>query len=170
MAFIVEDGTGLTDSTSYVSLEESNDYNTDFGNTSWSALTDAEKQTALIKGTQFIDNQYIFPGIKSTYDQALNWPRYEAYDCEGYELTEIPVKLKHAVIEAALRSLDGELLPDTEEEGRTSKVKVDVIEVEYQENTFVNNPYRVIDNILLTNCIALGNRKNDSGPMINLRT
>jgi hypothetical protein len=174
MAFVVEDGTGLTTSTSYVSVADATTYFATYGteanNTLWTGKTTAEHERALNNGTQFIDSQYYFPGIKSSETQALNWPRKYAYDCNGYELDDIPQKLKDAVCEAALRSFDGDLLSDRSTSGDTKKVKVDVIEEEYFEGTTRNNPYTIIDNLLLTNCIATGNRDQKRNNLFNLRT
>jgi hypothetical protein len=173
MAFIVEDGNGLSTATSYVSVAESityfATYGTEANNTTWTGLTTAQQERALNNGTQFVDNQYYFPGTKSTTTQALNWPRDDAYDCSGELWSGIPTKLKDAVCEAALRSLSGDLLSDGSTDGDTKKVKVDVIEQEYFEGTTRNNPYTIIDNLLLTNCVATGNRDQQSNQLLNIR-
>lgn len=147
MAFIVEDGTGLTNSTSYASIAEADSYFDNFNNTTWSALDDANKQLALNKGTAFIDEQYLFKGSKTDYENALEFPRYET-GVVGYDGESVPVAIKKATYESALKSLTSELQPDVDSRAVT-KEKVDVIEVEYSDNEKVEQTnYTKIDNIL----------------------
>lgn len=113
MALIVEDGSGLTNSDSYISLADANSYVADHSNpSSWSAATDDEREEALRLGTQYIDLQYggKFKGVKADRDNALYWPRSGVSDSDNYsyEDYEIPLCLKYAVVEAALRVLAGD--------------------------------------------------------------
>ena len=110
MAFIVEDGTGKPDANSYVSLAEADDYFLTRGNTEWTG-TDAEKEGALVRATDYLDGRYglRFIGEKASQRQALAWPRKDA---EPYFQTEIPPKLRRACCELGLRALKGELVPD----------------------------------------------------------
>lgn len=137
MAFVVEDGTAKADATSYVSLAESNDYFRDRGHLDWadSDIDDEVKTTALIKATDYIEGRFgqRFIGSKKTTTQALAWPRTGAAD---FADTDIPVKLRRACCEYALRALTAELAPDlkVDASGLTvvaTKKKVGPIETEF---------------------------------------
>lgn len=111
MALTVEDGTGKTNAESYLSVSDADTYHSSFGNTSWSALTTANKEMALRKATRYLDNRFRarWVGSRSNRDQALDWPRYGAIDLDGYliDYNMLPEDLKRATAEAALRSSQG---------------------------------------------------------------
>jgi hypothetical protein len=119
MAFTVEDGTGLDDSNSYASVAEFDAYFTDRANSAALALSDATVQACLIKATDYIDQRFgaRFIGTAVYEEQALAWPRdntgIDMFDFdEETEEGVIPVKLKYACIEYALRANDAPLAPD----------------------------------------------------------
>ena len=114
MAFKVEDGTGLVDSTSYVSTADTDAYFVDRANATWATLANAAKQAALIKATDYIDGMFRFIGTKYTQAQALQWPRSSAYDPDGVIIEGLPNELKKACYEYALRASAAELAPDPE--------------------------------------------------------
>ena len=93
MSFIVEDGHGISDANSYVSVRFADDflaYRTDFD---WSTRTTDQKQAALVQATAYVDARYgrLFAGRVATSTQALAWPRQGS----GYD--GLPVVLKRAV-------------------------------------------------------------------------
>jgi hypothetical protein len=94
---VVEDGTGLTTSNSYVSAAELSTYATDRGVT----ITGVSAEL-LIKAADYLEQQP-FQGDKSTDAQAMQWPRYNVW-LYGYEVavTTIPTLLKDAQCELAL--------------------------------------------------------------------
>ena len=77
MAFVVEDGTGLTNSNSYISVADADTYFSDRNNTVWAALSTTQKEAYLIQATQYIDAVYSdrFSNIKLKSTQALEFPR-----------------------------------------------------------------------------------------------
>ncbi len=111
MALVVEDGTGLANAESYLSVSAADTYHLNRGHTAWASKTTTEKEVALRKATEYIDARYQsrFKGIVEFPDtpQALQFPRL--YIC-GY--TGIPVTLERATAEYALRALAAELAPD----------------------------------------------------------
>ena len=110
MAFIVEDGTGLANSTSYAAVAEADAYFLDRSNAAWAAAVTGDKQAALIKATLYVDQKYLdmYRGMRTLkYTQALQWPRSFAIDRNGYPLLFIPQALKNGVFEAALIFLGG---------------------------------------------------------------
>lgn len=150
MALVVEDGTGLETANSYVSLVDCDTYHSDRGNTSWTG-EDAAKEAALIRATQYLDMHYRsrFLGYRYSEEQALEWPRYDAEDDNGYYLdNEIPKELEQATCELALRALSGELLEDQDRGGAVRRVRIGEIETEYSESAPAGTIYRFVDEIL----------------------
>jgi hypothetical protein len=110
MSLVVEDGTGLVNAESYISVTDADAYHTNRGHTGWTGST-GTKEIALRKATEYIDSRWggRFKGEKEFPDtpQALEFPRL----CiEGYG--GIPVCLQRATAEYALRALTAELAPD----------------------------------------------------------
>lgn len=136
MSFVVEDGSGLSDSNSYGTVEEADAYFTDRLIADWPGEDSEEiKQAALIKATDYIEGRFgsLFIGIKASSSQSLSWPRIYA---GNFDEDEIPIKLKKANFEYALRALSGDLAPDPEftESGLSvikTKQKVGPIENEF---------------------------------------
>ena len=113
---IVEDGTGLPNADSYVSVEFADNYFSARGVTAWASLTQAKKEQALIRGTDFIDTIYQWYGQKATNIQSLRFPRVNLRDYEGQEVVGIPNCLKQAVCDASMLSANGTELFQTKNE------------------------------------------------------
>lgn len=108
MALITEDGTGLDDAESYVSVADCTTYAANFGRTGWSALTvtDSQREAALRKATAYIDSRYRFVGQPLTDTQALEWPRYD------YAWPQ--KRIVDACCELAIRALTQDLYKDVD--------------------------------------------------------
>lgn len=112
MALVVEDGSQKTDAESYSSVADADAYIARWhGNSVWEAADDPTKERALLKATRYIDS-FRFVGQVTDPDQALAWPRSWVGSVDGkiFESEEIPIEIKHATIEAAMRVVDGENL------------------------------------------------------------
>lgn len=74
---IVEDGTGLPDADSFLSIDYADQYNADRGHTGWAEMTATQKAAALRLATDYIENQYAmqWAGRRLTGTQALGFPR-----------------------------------------------------------------------------------------------
>ena len=124
MAFVVEDGTGLTTSNSYVSVAEFKAYwaERDFD---FSSYSDGAIEVALVKSTDYIELQYRnrFIGCVLVADQALSFPRVGVY-VRGIAVEGVPLSLKKAMFEYGKRTLpdDFELLPDPAETDKTGQI------------------------------------------------
>lgn len=134
MAFVVEDGTAKADANSYVAIAEADGYFADRGITAWTGA-DAAKQAALVKATDYIEGRFSqrFIGSKKTTAQALSWPREGAGD---FADTVVPVGLRRACCEYAVRALSAALAPDlkVDASGLTvvaTKKKIGPIETDY---------------------------------------
>ena len=114
MAFTVEDGTGLASANAYVAVSFIDDYHADRGNTKWAGTT-AVKQSAIIRATDYVDKRFrtMFRGTRGGATQALEWPRVNAVNDNGFFLEGVPTALKKAIAEYALRAiLYNVLIPD----------------------------------------------------------
>ena len=121
----------------YGSLASADTYHLDHGNTTWTG-TDALKNEALLRGSEYIDQAFrsAFPGYKTlARAQLREWPRSDATDVEGNWLDSavVPVEVERATYEAALRELTtpGSLMPDYNPGEQRQRVKVDVIDITY---------------------------------------
>ncbi len=113
MAFIVEDGTGLSDSNAYITVDFFKEYHTDRRN-NYTGKTDAEIQSGIIKATDYIDRRFggSFVGCRQLNTQSLEWPRSGADYPDGRRALLVPKEVQQATAEYSLRALSGELAPD----------------------------------------------------------
>lgn len=109
MALIVEDGSGLSDAESYVSVADAGTYCTAHGLTAWTGV-DAVKESALRNATQYIDTMYNFRSAKSYQYQALEFPR-QLWD---WDIDPLMTRLRSATVELAVKALTENLFADVE--------------------------------------------------------
>lgn len=158
MALTVEDGTGLAAAESYASVDFADTYHTAYGApTAWSGATTSAKETALREATRYIDAEFgkLWSGQRANETQALDWPRLDVIDRDGYTLdaNALPVKLKQATAILALESISGDLYPNISSGDGTLKasmVKVGPITI---DNEFVGGAepfatYRIVRDML----------------------
>ncbi|MCK5497313.1 MAG: hypothetical protein KAI41_07280 [Hyphomicrobiaceae bacterium] len=132
----VEDGTGLVDANSYVSLADAESYIEATGrqkNPAWLAAGTAEKNSALINATQYMDTTYLCRYLgeraEATIDtQALEFPRDGLFAPSGAAIpsADIPPEIANACAEFALVDVAGEIQPDpvpVDDSGRTVTFK-----------------------------------------------
>lgn len=118
MAFVLEDGTGLPNSTAYITPAEMTSYHLDRNVEISAQYDDTLKQRAIVVGSEYVDLVWgpSLHGRVLLSTQALLFPRQCLYSklrpC--VPLTGIPRNLKYAVAEYALREMitPGSLLPD----------------------------------------------------------
>jgi hypothetical protein len=133
--FVVEDGTGLTNSTTYCTVNFLKQYWDDFGY-DYSSYTDTQLEQTMNRSTRIIDSTYRgrFPGVRYTREQSLEWPRVGAAYVDGNYINynEIPIELQRAICEMVYGILTGEadLQPVVKAttEVVSEEIKVDVIE------------------------------------------
>lgn len=114
MPFVVEDGTGLENSNSFVSVAFANDYFALRTNAVWAALDNAAKERALILATDFLTDQYqqLWIGNVVSNLQALPWPR-AAGVWDVAIVSGVPENLRRATVELALLAAQGDLYAPT---------------------------------------------------------
>lgn len=117
MAFIVEDGTGLPDANAYISVMFFKDHHADRGR-NVTSLGDAQIQVIIVRATDYLDKRFgrRFRGVRTSKDQALEWPRLDAFDNDDFSIDgedDVPRQLQKACAEYAFRAqIYGELAPD----------------------------------------------------------
>lgn len=112
---VVENGIGLTDSNSYVSVDFADNYFSDRNVSEWGELEETAKESALIRATDYIDNIFQWYGKKLNPNQSLRFPRSNLVDYEGNEINGIPNCLKQVVCDASLVVSQGTELFQTKE-------------------------------------------------------
>jgi hypothetical protein len=163
MAIIVEDGSGLADAESYISVIDASAYHLKRGNTAWTDIDDVEiYEQLLIKATDYMIAQYRlrWAGYRSVTGQALDFPRafvplVDTYFSQPYlDSNIVPIQVKNACAELALKALTVELMPDLEQS--VIREKVDVIEVEYDRFSPQQKRFSQIDAMLMPFFISNG--------------
>lgn len=107
---IVEDGTGLPDADSAVSLAEFNIYCEKRGYADLLDKDDDEKEAAARTATEYADTYRRFKGRTISGDQALQFPREGLTDWSGHPVEGLPRKFKEAVCFLMVQVLNGEAL------------------------------------------------------------
>lgn len=168
MALIVEDGSVVSGAESYVSVADADTYHSNLGNSTWTALSTAEKEQALRKATNYMLGRYgqDWLGYRESSSQVLDWPRKfvpisDLLYVEYVSNTTVPNEVKNACASLALRANSEALLPD--EEQQVVREKVDVIETEYSEFSPSRKKYTEID-LMLKKYLA-----NSSGALQMIR-
>lgn len=148
---IVEDGTIVANANSYTTISGIDLYAADLAYTDWLAATEEVKKQSLFKGMRYIES-LSYNGVKLTQDQALEWPRADLYDRNGYLLAEdtIPTMLIKAVCEAAIISLptsEVELQPNKDIDDYRTKLDIAgaVTEEWYNRGRIKNKSTIIID-------------------------
>ena len=148
---------------SFVSLADADAYFLDRVNATWAAATDANKQAALIRATDYLVQKYTgrWKGSITATSQALPWPRMGVVTADGITISSssIPTAVENATSEMALRALSNENLfadigPGSENLKRN---KVDVLEKEYFQGASTQNTYTIVSGILKDYVVNTGN-------------
>ena len=148
---VVEDGTGLSNADSFVSVAYADTYFSTRGVTEWASLTN--KEALLIKATDYIEAVYSesWKGVTLNDTQSLSFPRIID------DATVYPDRLKKAVCELALKANSGDLLVDVEQ--RTIEEKVDVITVKYAEYSDQKTQYSMVYGLISHYLLSTGVNK-----------
>jgi hypothetical protein len=149
MTLIVEDGTGLVDAESYVSVAETDTYHLNYNNTSWALASIQNKEVALRKATQYLDSIFLWNGSIYSTSQSLSFPRVNIMDLQGRILDKtIPRSLKESTSELALIALTENLNPVTSKSDYVKRKKVGELEIEYKDGAPSNKQYNAVFNLL----------------------
>jgi hypothetical protein len=160
MTIIVEDGSGISDANSYVSLEDARIYVSSIGLALPAPDEDAE--AALLTAMIYIENQP-YQGYRANTTQALQWPRKNVVS-HGYPVASnvVPVAIWQAQARAAVMVGEGVTL--TAEEYSSAvivKEKVGPIETEYSDKNMVlgTSQFPILDTYLSAYLNIIGGYK-----------
>lgn len=154
MALIVEDGSNVAGAESYCSVADASAYHTAQGNAAWGALaSDTVREQNLRKATAYMVQMYRFAwaGIRQHEGQSLDWPRANVPKVDVPYLNyvaqdSVPLEVKNACAELALRAASGALLGDLSQ--AKTRVKVGPIETEYDRFSPQTKRYPAVDAML----------------------
>lgn len=168
MALVVEDGTGKTNSNSYIAIADADAYFADRNNAIWAALDNTTKTGYIILAADYMLQRYrlAWNGLRFTSTQAMDWPRAYAVkpDIVGgygivpfyYDFNAIPVEVKNAQILLAVKLINGELAPDITKDDNPLSVKIGSIAIEYRPYASPITLFRNVDMLLEPLLIASG--------------
>lgn len=147
MPLVVEDGTGLSNANSYVSVENADAYFQLRANDEWSTLEADAKVAALVSATQYIDLRWgpNLKGVRAFETQALEFPRVD-FCTTAEPPVPLPINVVNACIEYGLRASRGPLAPDIEYDasGRlATSTKEKVGPIEESKSWIGGNAYSV---------------------------
>lgn len=113
MSLTIEDGSGVADANSFVTVAEATAYAEARGLSL--PATDAEKEQLLIKAADYLLSvEDRFKGERVAADQALSWPRKDVYlygSLEPLPDNQIPKALKNAQCQLAVDLVNNDLQP-----------------------------------------------------------
>lgn len=117
MAFIVQGvGSATPNANAYITVAEFKAYHDDRGG-SYSAFTDPQIEKAIVRATDYIDQNWNFLGLRTfSPDQELEWPRSGVYTRPELDLIDdqaTPKAVKYACAEIALAALSFDLDPNS---------------------------------------------------------
>ena len=150
MALIVEDGSIVAGAESYITVADATAYFLARGNAVWAALaSDTVREQLLRKATDYMVARYglRWKGERVNEGQALDWPRSCAY-ANGFLLDSdsVPLKVRHACAELAVRASEGDLQPDAGPQVKSETVGP--ISVTYADGARQATVYKDVDAML----------------------
>jgi len=136
MALTIDATVGGIATNSYVTVAETDAYHEEhlYG-TAWTSADAEKKKAAIIWASKLLDDQVTWRGFKYNLDQALGWPRSNAFDRDNQfiDVDEIPKGVKRAAMEMARLLLESDRTAAAGTEG-FSKIKVGSIELAIDSN------------------------------------
>ena len=102
--FIIEDGTGIENATSYVTVEYVDDYADFLDDEEWGELSQEQKEKLIIQTTMFFDDMVTFASSILSEDQGLAFPRKEFKDANGRKIEGVPDLVKQSVTQLVLEA------------------------------------------------------------------
>lgn len=109
LTLIVEDGTGISDANSYVTIQEVTDYLELVGDKdSWVAMDEQEQIKTIILSTSFLDSEPRWVSSILTNTQSLEFPRIPFTDTNGRLVEGVPELIKKTVSIIINATMNGE--------------------------------------------------------------
>ena len=147
MSLIVEDGTGMADAESYLSVADLKTYATNRG-ISYAGISDSTLEQKLRLATTYIDTRYRYRGNRSNGTQALEYPRINLIDWSGYDISGVPKRVKDATAELALKATADSLYVDLDRGGKIKSESVGQLSVTYADDAPAGRVFTIAENLL----------------------
>lgn len=143
--YIVEDGSGKADATSYASIAFFKQYFENQGY-AFDSIADSDFEVWGNKATKTLEGLYlaIWPGIRYSTTQALSWPRSDAYYIDEISIAYdvVPIEIQNATAEMVYAlSSGGDIQPVIDTAGNIIATSVAVEDgvsetIKYSENSY----------------------------------
>jgi hypothetical protein len=131
MAFVIEDGTGIQDANAYVDISFVEGYLMGKRLAQFTAMSDSEKEAAIIAGSQLVDISYDWLGSRKTLEQGLSWPRLDV-EFDGFAVEGVPAAVKKATCEAVWLSMTEESLFSNENNREVARERIEgAVDISY---------------------------------------
>lgn len=161
MALIVENGTGLADAESYITVAELKSFCTSRGY-SLAGSSDTVLEQRLRQAATYIDTILRYKGSKLSSGQALEFPRESLTDDAGLAVAGVPRRVKQAAGELAYKALAEALYQDLERGGKVVSESVGPISTTYADDAPGGKVWTLAHNLLAP--YVRGN-KDRNGPV-----
>ena len=141
MAVVLDATVSGASANSYLTVVEADAYVnmyllTESNRDAWADQDPDDKSRLLIQATRQLDWYFKWVGERTDDDQALGWPRYQAYREELLlPETEIPFEIKHATVEMALWLLEQQDNIPVDGNYQLNEVAVGSIRVNFNEKS-----------------------------------
>lgn len=147
MPLVVEDGSGLPDAESYVSVADFDAHCAAWGY-DIAGRTAAQKEAALRQATVFIDTLGRYRSRRLSPAQALEFPREDLTEWGGHPAPGVPPRVRRACAELAFKALSAPLKPDVARGGRVLSESVGPISVTFADDAPVGTTWRLAEDLL----------------------
>lgn len=163
MAFVVEDGTGLSSANSLASVQFADDYLAiDPSNDHWKTLTSESKEFLLIRATEVIELMATWKGDRVHSDSGTSFPREELPKIDGVSQPDdaVPTPVARAVALMAASLYTTDPFEERETAGFES-IEVDVISLEV-DKSYKRAPLPAMVRLLLSDYASVPSPKGPS--------
>lgn len=147
MPLIVENGTGLLDADSYVTLAEFKTWASNRGYR-WEDAEDFQIEEQLRLATGWIDTYNRYKGQRLKVEQTLEFPRSGLVDWSSHTITGVPHRVKQACCELAYKGLSEPLYVDLDRGGMVTSESVGPISVSYAPDAPAGKVFMFAANLL----------------------
>lgn len=106
MPIVINAEEGSTSANSYSTEVFVDSYHEERGNTYWDSLSVQNRRACMVRATDYIDKRFgqSFRGSRMQKNQSRAFPRLAAFDDDDFSIDGVPLKLKQAQAEYALRA------------------------------------------------------------------
>lgn len=147
MTLIVEDGTGMDDAESYLSVVDFKGY-CDKRGLSYDGQTDEVIEQKLRIATGYIDTVKRYKGQRLLTEQSLEFPRASLTDWGGLPVDGVPGRVKQACAELAVKAFSENLYVDLDRGGMVTSQSVGPLSVSYSDKAPAGKSYMVAMKLL----------------------